>query len=172
MVPDPLEQLRCDLRQLDPIDRRRVEVERCKHDVEQLVSERYQDGGFVGEGVGVQADVSAVVIDQAGALAAFQGAVIVGWFGGVPYRDLPLCEAELGAQRGRCAKTTRSTALRSKGSPRKEKVVGFDDGSLASGVLFGCGVEVIEPMDERSVTIVGVVPRKRRIPLRVRGRIK
>ena len=58
MVPDPLEQFCRHFRQFDPLDRRGVEVEGCEYDVEQLVTERHQDAGIVGEGFRVQADVA------------------------------------------------------------------------------------------------------------------
>ena len=45
-----------------------------------------EDGGLIGEGVWIQADVGAVVIDQAGTLPTLEGTVIVRRFGGVPWR--------------------------------------------------------------------------------------
>ena len=57
MIPDPLQHLLRHLRQLDPVHRRGVEVERRQHDMEELVAQGDEDGGFVGERIGVQADV-------------------------------------------------------------------------------------------------------------------
>ena len=70
VIPDPLEELLRDLRQLDPLDRRGIEVERRQHDVEELVAERHEDGRLVRERVVVQADMGTVVVNQPGAFAA------------------------------------------------------------------------------------------------------
>lgn len=100
MVPDPLEQLLRHLRQLDPLHRGGVKVERCEHYVEELVTKSHEDGGLVGEGFGVKADVGALVINQAGTVPTLEGTVVVRGFGGVPRTDLPLVQAELAAQPG------------------------------------------------------------------------
>jgi hypothetical protein len=68
--------------------------------VEQLVTERHEDHSIVDEGVRVQADVGALVIDEPGAVAAEKATVVVRRCGSVTDRDLPMVQAELGAQAG------------------------------------------------------------------------
>ena len=62
-----------------------------------------------------------------------------------------MVQAELALRQGRCSRTTRSTALRSKGSPRDGKAIRLE--------VFGLSVEAIEPKDKELALLVGVVPR-------------
>ena len=75
-----------------------------------------------------------LVIDEPGAVAAEKAAIVVRRFGSITDRDLPMVQAELGIRWGRCSWTTRSTSLRSKGSPRGGKAIRIEVLGLHGGL--------------------------------------